>query len=49
MRAQLEATAPIGRIDSAEEVTRAALFLASDDASYRVGMLLSVDGGVVAR
>lgn len=49
MRAQIEAAAPIGRIASADEVARTALFLASDDASYLVGTLLSVDGGVVAR
>jgi NAD(P)-dependent dehydrogenase (short-subunit alcohol dehydrogenase family) len=41
--------APIGRIASAEEVARTALFLASDEASYLVGTLLSVDGGIVAQ
>lgn len=40
---------PIGRIASAEEVARTALFLASDEASYLVGTLLSVDGGIVAQ
>lgn len=48
-RAQIEAQAPIGRIATPEEVARTALFLASDEASYIVGALLSVDGGVVAR
>jgi NAD(P)-dependent dehydrogenase (short-subunit alcohol dehydrogenase family) len=46
-RAALSALAPIGRIATAEEVGQTALFLASDAASYLVGVLLSVDGGVV--
>jgi meso-butanediol dehydrogenase / (S,S)-butanediol dehydrogenase / diacetyl reductase len=46
-RAVMSALAPIGRIASAEEVAQTALFLASDAAAYMVGVLLSVDGGVV--
>jgi meso-butanediol dehydrogenase / (S,S)-butanediol dehydrogenase / diacetyl reductase len=46
-RAAMSALAPIGRIATAEEVAQTALFLASDAASYMVGVLLSVDGGVV--
>jgi meso-butanediol dehydrogenase / (S,S)-butanediol dehydrogenase / diacetyl reductase len=46
-RAAMSALAPIGRIASADEVAQTALFLASDAASYLVGVLLSVDGGVV--
>jgi NAD(P)-dependent dehydrogenase (short-subunit alcohol dehydrogenase family) len=46
-RAAMSALSPIGRIASAEEVAQTALFLASDAASYMVGVLLSVDGGVV--
>jgi NAD(P)-dependent dehydrogenase (short-subunit alcohol dehydrogenase family) len=45
----MSALAPIGRIATADEVAEAALFLASDAASYMVGVLLSVDGGVVAQ
>lgn len=46
-RAALSAMTPIGRIASADEVAQSALFLASDAASYLVGVLLSVDGGIV--
>jgi NAD(P)-dependent dehydrogenase (short-subunit alcohol dehydrogenase family) len=46
-RAAMGALAPIGRIASAEEVAQTALFLASDAAAYMVGVLLSVDGGIV--
>jgi NAD(P)-dependent dehydrogenase (short-subunit alcohol dehydrogenase family) len=46
-RAAISALAPIGRIATAEEVAQIALFLASDAASYMVGVLLSVDGGIV--
>lgn len=36
---------PLGRVGSPEEVARAALFLASDDASFMTGSELFVDGG----
>jgi NAD(P)-dependent dehydrogenase (short-subunit alcohol dehydrogenase family) len=39
---------PMGRFGEAEEVARAALFLASDDASYITGAEVLVDGGLTA-
>jgi NAD(P)-dependent dehydrogenase (short-subunit alcohol dehydrogenase family) len=39
---------PMGRFGTPEEVARAALFLASDDASYVTGHTLAVDGGYLA-
>ena len=39
---------PMGRFGEVDEVARAALFLASDDASYVTGHTLAVDGGYLA-
>jgi 3-oxoacyl-[acyl-carrier protein] reductase len=39
---------PMGRFGEPEEVARAALFLASDDATYVTGHTLAVDGGYLA-
>jgi NAD(P)-dependent dehydrogenase (short-subunit alcohol dehydrogenase family) len=42
---QTVATIPMGRMGEAHEVAKAALFLASDDASFITGIELFVDGG----
>ena len=41
----IAAATPLGRLGAPEEVARAAVFLASDDASYITGIELFVDGG----
>jgi NAD(P)-dependent dehydrogenase (short-subunit alcohol dehydrogenase family) len=45
---EYEAVAPLGRMGTAEEVANAALFLASDEASFVTGAALLVDGGTTA-
>lgn len=40
---------PLGRIGQPEDIARAALFLASDDASFITGTSLLVDGGEMTR
>ena len=39
---------PIGRLAQPQEIARAALFLASDDASFVTGTAFAVDGGITA-
>ncbi|MCU1480990.1 MAG: short-chain dehydrogenase [Subtercola sp.] len=43
---QIVGGVPIARLGTADEVAQAVLFLASDESSYLVGSLLSVDGGL---
>jgi NAD(P)-dependent dehydrogenase (short-subunit alcohol dehydrogenase family) len=39
---------PMGRWAEADELARAALFLASDDSSFMTGQSLIIDGGIVS-
>ena len=39
---------PMGRLGQAEELAKAALFLASEDSSFMTGASLIVDGGITA-
>ncbi|MGH3585783.1 MAG: SDR family NAD(P)-dependent oxidoreductase, partial [Pseudonocardia sp.] len=39
---------PLGRVGSADEIASAVLFLASADAGFVTGALLTVDGGLLA-
>src|SRR6476660_2196652 len=45
MRDYMATTGPLGRVGEPDEVAKAAVFLASDDASYIAGIELFVDGG----
>ncbi len=45
LQAEIKSLVPLGRMGTAQELAKAALFLASDESSYVVGTELLVDGG----
>jgi 3-oxoacyl-[acyl-carrier protein] reductase len=47
VRNQMMAAIPAGRFGTAEDVAKSVVFLASDDAAYVTGQVLSVNGGMV--
>ena len=49
MKASLEQRHPMGRLGRPEDVAYAALFMASDEASFMTGSYLPVDGGYTAQ
>jgi NAD(P)-dependent dehydrogenase (short-subunit alcohol dehydrogenase family) len=48
-RASIEKQVPLGRVAQPQEIAAAALFLASEDASYITGEALVVDGGFMVQ
>jgi NAD(P)-dependent dehydrogenase (short-subunit alcohol dehydrogenase family) len=49
LRAQRSATVPMKRMGTAWDTAHAAVFLASDEASYITGAILPIDGGLHTR
>jgi len=45
-KAMISSTVPLGRFGRPDEIAKAVVFLASDDASYVTGIELFVDGGI---
>jgi NAD(P)-dependent dehydrogenase (short-subunit alcohol dehydrogenase family) len=46
-RAMTAAFIPLGHVGAIDDIARAAVFLASDDAKWITGAVLRVDGGMV--
>jgi len=49
VRTAMEARVPLGRLGSPDDVAQAALYLASDDATWTTGTILTGDGGIMAQ
>jgi 2-keto-3-deoxy-L-fuconate dehydrogenase len=48
MREQLNARQPIGRLGKPDEIAHLALYLASDEAAFTTGSVITIDGGWTA-
>ena len=48
-RTAMEAQHPLGRLGRPDDIAQAALYLASDDAAWTTGTILTVDGGIMAQ
>ena len=46
LREKMLGEIPLGRFGAGEDIANAVVFLASEDASYVTGQVLSVDGGM---
>jgi NAD(P)-dependent dehydrogenase (short-subunit alcohol dehydrogenase family) len=47
-RKAMETQYPLGRLGRPEDIAQAALYLASDEAVWTTGTILTVDGGIMA-
>ena len=48
VRRTMEAQYPLGRLGSPDDIAQAVLYLASDDAAWTTGTIVTVDGGIMA-
>ena len=48
VRRTIEAQYPLGRLGTPDDIAQAVLYLASDDAAWTTGTILTVDGGIMA-
>jgi NAD(P)-dependent dehydrogenase (short-subunit alcohol dehydrogenase family) len=49
VRAQIQATVPMGRMGRPEEIASAVLWLVDPQNSYTTGQVIAVDGGFTAQ
>jgi NAD(P)-dependent dehydrogenase (short-subunit alcohol dehydrogenase family) len=49
LRRELEARQAMNRLGKPEEIAAGMLFLASDEASFMTGSILTIDGGMTAQ